>query len=535
MFQQSLLLVISLLLLVFILAMLGQKIKISYPILLVIAGLVIGLIPGIPPISLSPEIVFIIFLPPLLYEAAWYTSWNDFWKAKRPILLLAFGLVFFTSLLIGLITSTLIPGFTLAMGFLLGGIISPPDAVAATSVLKDVKLPKRIITILEGESLINDASSLIVVRFALAAILTGQFTFNQAIGEFFIVTISGILIGLAIAIIFYLIHRFLPTTSDIDTALSILAPYIMYLTAENFHSSGVLSVVTGGLFLSFRSHEIFNHQSRLQTINVWSTIVFILQGLVFILIGLQLPTIVAGLQGYSIWEAIYYALIVSVASIIIRLLWVYPSTFIPRFLSKNIKNTESNPGLKAPFVVGWAGMRGVVSLAAALNIPLLLDNGEPFPHRNLILFITFVVILVTLVLQGLTLPIIVKKLNLPIPKEDIPEEEQESAIRIRLINAALIVLNEQFRKEADENKLVSNLKTVLETNIIHIIERLNSLEYEASDIAEREVFTAVYTTILEAQRNELIELRREKIYHDDEIRKHQTQLDIEEMRLKRYE
>lgn len=533
MLNEQILLLISLLTMVFILVMIGQKLKISYPILLVIAGLLISLIPGIPLITLDPQLIFIIFLPPLLYEAAWYTSWNDFWSAKRPIALLAFGLVFFTSTLIAILSSSLIPGFTLALGFLLGGIISPPDAVAATSVLKGVKLPKRVISILEGESLINDASSLIVFRFALAAIVSGKFVFQTAIGEFFVVTSMGIIIGFAIAFIFYLVHRFMPTTPDIDTALSLLAPYTMYLAAEHFHYSGVMAVVTGGLFLSYRSHEIFNHQSRLQANNVWSTLVFILNGLVFILIGLQLPVIIAGLQGYSTAEAIFYGLVISFAAILIRLFWVFPSTYIPRLLFKSIRENEQNPGYKTPFVVGWAGMRGVVSLAAALNIPLLMADGTPFPHRNLILFITFIVILVTLVCQGLSLPWIIKKMAIPDPKEDIPDEEQDSAIRIRLINSGLAVLNEHYRKEADSNRLVGNLRTVMETNIVHIIERLNSMEYEATQKAERQEYLKIYLHVLEEQREELVTLRREKIYHDTEIRKHQEQLDIEEIRLKK--
>lgn len=528
------LLILSLLFLVFMLVMIGQKLKISYPIFLVIGGLLISLIPGIPNITLSPNLVFLIFLPPLLYEAAWYTSWNDFWKARRPITLLAFGLVIITSVLIAYLSAYMIPGFTLAMGFLLGGIVSPPDAVAATSVLKNIKMPKRILSILEGESLLNDASSLIVFRFALAAIISGQFIFREAVSDFFLITFMGVLIGLAISFIFYLIHRFMPTTPDIDTALSLIAPYVMYLGAEHFHFSGVMAVVTGGLFLSYRSHEIFNNQSRLQTTMLWSTLVFILNGLVFILIGLQLPVIVAGLKDYSITEAIFYGIIISVVSIIIRILWVFPAAYIPRLLFKSIREKEVNPGFKSPFIIGWAGMRGVVSLAAALNIPLLLPDGSAFPNRNLILFITFIVILITLVLQGLTLPWIIKKIKLPEQKEDIPDEEQDSAIRIRLINSALIVMNEHYRKEADENKLVGNLRTVLETNIIHIIERLNSIEYEATDKAERSVYKKVYKHVLDAQRKELVVLRREKIYHDDEIRKHQGQLDIEEIRLKRF-
>ncbi len=259
MIQENLLLIIFLLFVVSMLVMLGQKLRISYPIFLVIAGLLISLIPGIPHITIDPELVFLIFLPPLLYEAAWYTSWHNFWKWRRPISLLGFGLVLFTSCIIAYFSSEMIPNFTLALGFLLGGIISPPDAVAATSVLKGLKIPKRIVTILEGESLVNDASSLIVFRFALAAVVSGNFVFQQAATSFFSVTLMGIVIGLAIAHVFYAIHRWLPTSSNIDTALTFIAPYLMYITAEHFHFSGVMAVVTGGLFLSYRSHEIFNY------------------------------------------------------------------------------------------------------------------------------------------------------------------------------------------------------------------------------------------------------------------------------------
>lgn len=235
MFTETLLLVLALLFAVFMLTMLAQKLKISYPIFLVIAGLGISFIPGIPKIEIEPELVFLIFLPPLLYESAWYTSWNDFWKWRTPIAMLAFGLVFFTSIIVAFVSTAMIPGFTLAMGFLLGGIISPPDAVAANSVLKHIKIPKRLTTVLEGESLINDASSLIVFRFALAAILSGYFSMEQAIGQFFLAAGMGVIVGLVIAHIVYVVHRFLPTTPSIDAALTLMTPYFMYMAAEHFH------------------------------------------------------------------------------------------------------------------------------------------------------------------------------------------------------------------------------------------------------------------------------------------------------------
>ncbi|CAN5548891.1 hypothetical protein BH10BAC2_BH10BAC2_39600 [soil metagenome] len=405
MIHDQLLLIIGLLFCVSMLSMLSEKLKIPYPIFLVIAGLLISIVTGVPIVKLDPDLVFLIFLPPLLYSAAWNTSWHEFWAAKRPITLLAFGLVIFTAGAVAFISHAMIPDFSLAMGFLLGGIISPPDAIAATSLMQKMKLPKRVVTILEGESLVNDASSLIVFRFALAAILTSQFAFREAAGNFFVVVIMGILIGLAIAHIVYALHRFLPTTPSIDTAITLITPYLMYLIAEHFHYSGVLAVVSGGLFLTFRSQDIFSYDTRLKAVSVWQTLVFLLNGIVFILIGLQLPEIIDGLGNYSITEAITYAVIISLLTILIRLIWIYHGAYIPRFLFKSIREKEANPGWKLVFITGWSGMRGVVSLASALAVPLTLnDKITAFPHRNLILFITFVVILFTLVLQGLSLP-----------------------------------------------------------------------------------------------------------------------------------
>ena len=311
--------------------------KIAYPIFLVLAGLVISLVPGIPDVELDPDLVFLIFLPPLLYEAAWYTSWNDFWRWKRPISLLAFGLVFATSLIVAYVSQALIPGFTLALGFLLGGIVSPPDAVAATTVLKGLPVPKRILSILEGESLVNDASSLIVFRFALAAILTGTFSIHQAVGQFFLVAGMGIVVGLIGATFMYLIHRFLPTTSAIAAALTLMTPYLLYLGAEQFHFSGVMAVVTGGLFISYRSHEIFkNGNTRLNMLGVWTTGIFVMNAMVFVLIGLSLPSIINGLEESSLIQGIKYGVIISIIIILIRFLWVYPTTFIPRWLFKSV-------------------------------------------------------------------------------------------------------------------------------------------------------------------------------------------------------
>ncbi|WP_041341890.1 Na+/H+ antiporter [Runella slithyformis] len=531
MLQKDILLILSLLFSVFMLVMLGQKLRISYPIFLVIGGLLISFIPSIPAFSISPDLIFLIFLPPLLYEAAWYTSWSDFWKWKRPIALLGFGLVIFTSCIIAFVANSFIPGFTLALGFLLGGIISPPDAVAATSILKSVKVPRRALVVLQGESLVNDAASLIVFRFALAAVISGTFVLEKAATDFFAVTLMGIVVGLLVAHFFYLIHRWLPTNASIDTALTFMGPYFMYIGAEHFHYSGVMAVVSGGLFLSYRSHEFFGYRSRLQSQSVWKTVTFVLNGLVFILIGLQLPVIVHSLGNYSLFEALKYGLFISTVTIAIRILWMYPATYLPRMFSKRIRANEEDPGWKGVFVVSWAGMRGVVSLASALAIPVTLAGGQVFPQRNLILFITFVVILVTLVFQGLTLPLILRWLKIEEADSTLPDEEQEAGVKLRLLQAALTRLNDLYTKETTENELVDNLKKQLENDISLTSEKLNSLECDEVDKSEVAVFNRVVHDIISARRKELFLLRKEKIFDEEILRHEEAQLDLDEAKI----
>jgi len=529
--HHNLLLVLGLLFAVFLLVMLAQRIKIAYPIFLVLAGLAISLIPGIPVLHLDPDLIFLIFLPPLLYEAAWYTSWKDFWKWKRPIALLAFGLVFFTSTIVAYASVNVIPGFTLALGFLLGGIISPPDAVAAATVLKGMKVPKRLLTILEGESLVNDASSLIVFRFALAAVITGTFSIGEATGQFFLVAGMGVVVGLIGAHIMYVIHRFLPTTPAIDAALTVMTPYMLFLAAETFHFSGVMAVVTGGLFISYRSHEIFQTgMTRLNMLGVWVTMIFVMNALVFILIGLSLPEIIAGLGESSVKDGILYGVYISIIAIALRFLWVYPAAHIPRWLSKSVRRDPS-PGWKGPLIISWAGMRGVVSLATALSIPILMTDGTAFPYRNLIIFITFVVIFITLVVQGLTLPLIIKLIGIEEIDDLVPGHEQQAGIRLRLSKVALGVIENKYAEAIVSNEFVGFLKRDLENDLMSTTNRLASLECSATERAEIELYHHVLADIYSKQRKELFSFRKEKIYTDEEIRKAEMQLDLDETKI----
>ncbi|WP_310096882.1 Na+/H+ antiporter [Mucilaginibacter pocheonensis] len=523
----------SLLAIILLVVMAGQKIKIAYPILLVLTGLVLGFVPGLSGIEIEPDMIFVIFLPPLLYEAAWNTSWKDFWKWRRVITSFAFLIVIVTAFVIAIVSSNIIPGFTLALGFLLGGIISPPDAVSATAVLKDVKVPKRLITILEGESLLNDASSLVVFRFALIAVTTGTFVFSHAAVSFVIVIVMGIVTGLVVALIFYAVHRWLPTTTNIDIILTFLTPYAMYIVAEEFHVSGVLAVVSGGLFLSARRQSFLTHRSRLQGVNVWEAVAFVLNGFVFILIGLEFPVIIKDLGPAGINPAIKYSLIITGVLIITRLASTYGALLFTIFISKYIKTADSNPGLKGPLLLGWAGMRGVVSLAAALSIPATLHSGAAFPHRSLILFITFTVILVTLVLQGLTLPALIKWVNMPDPDYTIPFEQQKQMVRKKLSKLSLDILENKYASQLKDNDMVKSLKMKLDADM----ELLN--DWEKGDNSHRaDDFYRDYRTVINElmtqQRDLLRTLNKKENINDDIIKQQLDLLDLEEEKIRQH-
>jgi Na+/H+ antiporter len=515
--QQVVIQYILIILLILMLVMLARKLRIAYPIVLVLGGLVLSQTGGFEGIDIDPDMIFFIFLPPLLYEAAWQTSWKQFWKFRRVIMSFAFPVVLITSCVVAFVSNAFIPGFTLALGFLLGGIVSPPDAISATTIMRNVKAPRSLVSIIEGESLLNDASSLIVFRFAMAAVVTGQFVFRDAAVNFFVVIIMGTLIGLAVGLFFYAVHRWLPTTSSMDIVLSFVTPYCMYYFAERFHFSGVLAVVSGGLFLASQKHRMLTHASRVEGANVWSMVGFVLNGIIFFLIGLELPVIVDQLENISVRVAIGYGLLVSGVLIVTRVITALGAAAFTRFISRFITVADPNPGWRAPLVVGWAGMRGVVSLAAALSIPVLLDNGDVFPQRNLILFITFVVILVTLVCQGLSLPWIIRKLN---PRErilTIPEDEQEELIRKKLVHYSVQLMQERYGVIAAGNDGLKNILDHLKTD----------LELQASDQKK-----SIALELLEEQRKLLHKMNRKLEFDEELIRKHLTLIDLEETKLR---
>lgn len=506
--------------------MLANRLKVAYPIILVIAGLLISFIPGLPVLKIDPELIFIIFLPPLLYEAAFAVSWKEIWKLRRIITSFAFIVVFLTAISVAFIANAFIPGFSLALGFVLGGIVSPPDAVSAGAILKFVKVPKNVSTVLEGESLFNDASSLIIFRFAMVAVATGQFVWQEAALSFGWMVFGGLGIGLVLAFLFLKIEKIFPTDVNMDAILSLVAPYVMYIAAEEVHASGVLAVVSGGLYLSVRRHEIFRtSESRLKGSNVWESFVFLINGIVFLLIGLDLPEIMVGLdkEGIGLYEAIGYGLLITAVLIVIRFLASFGAVFVTLIMRNFINVADRDPGMKAPMLMGWTGMRGVVSLAAALSIPVIMENGQPFPHRDLILFITFVVILVTLIVQGLTLPALIKKLKLSESESDyMSEEESEHFLRRGMRHAALTYLNENYKERRSENEYFNKL-----------MDRWEREDKEDSTRKLSDETKQIYFETLEEQRIWLREENRRNSHIDEEyIRHYLTRLDLEEERLR---
>ncbi|MBS1744843.1 MAG: Na+/H+ antiporter [Bacteroidetes bacterium] len=517
-FSFYLILVVAMLLLI----MLANKIKVAYPILLVVAGLLFSFIPGIPVLSINPELILIIFLPPILYEAAWAISWKELWHWRRIITSFAFIVVFITALLVALVSYAFIPGFTLALGFLLGGIVSPPDAVSANAILRFVKLPKAMSSILEGESLLNDATSLIIFQFAVIAVATGQFVWYHAAVNFIWMVVGGVGIGLLVGWLFMKVHQYLPTDTQMDVVLTFVTPYIMYLAAEETHSSGVLAVVSGGLFLSAKRHVFLSSASRVQGYGVWGSLIFLLNGLIFLMIGLDLPEITSGLHGVSLSGAIGYGLLISAVLIFGRIIIAYGAVAFTMIAKHFITVAETrNPGLKAPFVLGWAGMRGVVSLAAALSIPLYLSDGSAFPHRNLILFITFVVILTTLIVQGLTLPFIIRAFKLENRYNPFNEKETERQIKKELAKHTLAYISETYPEVLKHNPYLQQLS-----------DKWKDKTDDKTETAIPEKIKPIFLDVLNHQRQWLMEKNNADVHLDENIiRRYLYQIDMEETRL----
>jgi Na+/H+ antiporter len=518
---------VFLLLLLFVAAfgILAKKVEVPYPIVLVIAGALLGFVPAIPRITLNPDLIFFVVLPPLLYAAAWTTSWRDFSRNFVSIFLLAVGLVAFTVIGVSAGAPLLLPGFNWKLGLLLGAVIAPTDAIAATSIAQRVRLPKRITDILEGESLVNDATGLLALEFGIAITVRGVTpTIFEGTSRLIYLTAGGLAIGLITGWIVEWIERRIDD-GPIEIALSILIPYAAYLTADATRCSGVLSVVACGLYLSRRSSAFFTPTVRLQVFAVWDALTFILNGLVFVLIGFQLPVVIAGLHGYSPRQLLLYGALFSAMVIALRMIWVFPGAAVAYFIRTRFLHQDLTPPTKGAItLLGWAGMRGVIALAAAIALPETLENGSEFPQRSMITFLAFSVILVTLVFQGLSLPWIVRILGVADP-EGINLEE--AAARKEILEEALARLEQsRIRSEGEYAAIYEDLEG-------HYRQRLT----EATGIEDAKngvgpehhrKLSRLQRSLLQVERQTALRLRDEGKISDEVLRQLEHELDLRE-------
>ena len=446
-----LVLLIGLLCAVAAVAGLARRHAVSYPIVLVIFGLMCSLLPRVPHVQLSPSLVFLVILPPLLYTAASQTSWREFKYNLVSISSLAVLLVFFTAFGVAYAAKWWLPGFNWQLGFLLGAVVSPTDAVAATSIARKVGMPQRIVDLLEGESLLNDATGLLAMQFGVQMVVEGTTpTVGYGVAVFAWLTIGGALIGLTIGLIVTYLERWVDD-GPVEIALSLIVPYAAYLMGNAVKGSGVIAVVVCGLYVSRRSSTIFSPGVRLQMWAVWDALEFLLNGLVFVLIGLQLPYVLDGIHGHSHLSLIKYALVFSATLVLLRLAWMYPATGATWWVrTRVLKQIYERPKSNQAFVMGWTGMRGVVALAAANSLPLTLNDGSPFPQRSLIIYLTFSLILVTLVLQGLSLPWLVRLLGLSAGNAQFCEEGEA---RHLLLQAGIDFLGERRKSAKGEHEV----------------------------------------------------------------------------------
>ncbi|MBP3955257.1 Na+/H+ antiporter [Gemmata sp. G18] len=425
-------LILALLAVTVALGLVARRFNIAEPILLVVGGLVLGLQPWAPGVVIDPQIVFLLFLPPLLYATAFRTPWPEFRDQIRPITMLAVGLVLFTVVAVAAAAHYFV-GLPWPSAFVLGAIVSPPDAVAAVAITQRLRVPRLITTILEGESLVNDASALVALRFAVAAVLTGTFSLVNASLEFLYVSVGGIAIGIAGGWLVVWLHGWLERKKLAETKLvitiTLLTPFSVYLTAEHLHLSGVLAAVSAGFWVGNRCERVFSAELYEEARAVWEWIEFLLNGLIFILVGFALRQIIDQAEGaYSPGALFAAAAVVSGAAIGARLVWMFPGAYVPRWIDRRLGIPTPYPPWQGVTVVGWTGMRGVVSLAAALALPLATENGQPFPNRNLIQVLTFAVIFATLVGQGLTLPLLIRALGVADPTGGPESDREEPAV-----------------------------------------------------------------------------------------------------------
>ena len=518
--------VLALLVGVAFLALLARRLAVPTPALLVAGGLLVALVPGLPAVRFDPQLVFLVFIPPLLYRASLLASYRDVRANLRPILSLGVGHVLFATAAVGWVSHLVVPGLPWASAFVLGAAVSPPDVAAATAFIRRLPVPRRVVTILEGESMVNDAAAIVAYRMAVAAVVTGTFSFGHASGRFLVVGAGGIVVGLAVGWLLAQVRRHIHDP-EVENTISLLTGYAAYLPAEHLGVSGILAVVATGLYLSRVGPRFVAADTRVQNSGMWDVVVFLLEGLIFIVMGLLLRPILASVNGAVARELALGAVVVSLAVIVTRIVWVFPAAYFRR-LSPRVQRQEPRLPWQLPAVVSWAGLRGGTSLILAAAIPTVTAAGAPFPGRDAIIAITYAVILVTLLGQGFTLAPLLRWLRVRETGEE--ERREETAARLRASKAALARLDELAQAEWMHPETLAHTRD----RYRHLARRLHGQAKGVADGGEETISVAdrrLARELLAVERRELLRLRDEGAINDAVMRRVQRELDLEELLL----
>jgi CPA1 family monovalent cation:H+ antiporter len=508
----------------------AERLRLPPPTLLVIAGIVLAFVPIVPGVTLDADLVMMGLLPPLIYFAAFSMSWQAFRANLRPILLLAIGCVVATTVAVAVGAHWLI-GLPLGVAFILGAVVSPPDVVAPLAVAERLGVPKRIMAILEGEGLVNDATALILFNVALIAVLTGRFSLVGAAGDFVLVLIGETIWGFVVGFV-VLRLRHGAREPRIEVMLSLMTPYMAFWLPHALGGSGVLATVVAGLYTGYRGVALIRSNTRLQALFFWDIVNTLITGMIFLLTGLQARTIAAGLDETTLWHLVLQGLVISIVCIVVRFLWVFPATYLPRWLSPTIAAEEPHPSWKGVFLVAFTGVRGVVSVAAVLSVPVALAAGVPFPHRDSLLVLTFMVVVVTLIAQGLTLPFVVRKLGLDrLGAAELGERKRrEVSARLETARAALAQLTAVGHAEGLPEETLQPERARLEQRIAQL---QHAKDPEGDGYAASKAVHRADLALIEAERDRLNQLLREGRITDDIRRRIERDLDLDEERLRR--
>jgi monovalent cation/hydrogen antiporter len=520
------LLIVGLLVAVAGLSALARRLSVPYPIVLVAGGAAMGFAPGLPDVKLDPEVVLVVFLPPLLYSAAFFANLNDIRSALRGIALTTIGLVLVTMSAVAVAAHELIAGLPWGAAFALGAIVSPTDPLAAASIMRRLEVPRRMVSMAEGEGLFNDATALVAYRVAVAAVVGGSFSLADAGVRFVAGALGGVAIGLVVGWIIAAIRE-RTTDAQVSITISLLSGYAAFVPADAVGASGVLAAVTTGIYMGIRGPSIIPPRTRLQGFMVWDILDFLINAILFVLVGLQLHTVIDGLSGRSAGTLAGYALAVSAVVIAIRLIWFFTVPYLIRLLDRRESQRARRRGAGYRLVIAWSGMRGAVSLAAALALPLETDAGTPFPERDLLIFLTFAVIFSTLVLQGLSLPALIRRVGI---QADETEATEELRARLMATKAALAQIDALETEDWTHDDTIDRMRRLYEYRKRRLAARAGKIEddgYEDRSLAYQQVVQSV----LAAQREALVELRDERTISNEVMNRILRELDLEESRL----